>query len=49
MHIRLNTSERYKVDPRVMKERIDENHPWVTEMENMELSKKPYVTHINAS
>ena len=24
-------SERHKVDPRVMKEGIDENHPWVTD------------------
>ena len=31
MHISLKTSERHKVDPRVMKERIDENHPWVTD------------------
>ena len=31
MHIGLKTSDRHKFDPRVMKERIDENHPWVTE------------------
>ena len=31
MHIWLKTSERHKVDPRVMKEEIDVNHPWVTD------------------
>ena len=31
MHIWLKTSERHKVDPRVMKEGIDENRPWVTD------------------
>ena len=31
MHIWLKTSERLRVDPRVMKEGIDENHPWVTD------------------
>ena len=31
MHIWLKTSERHKAYPRVMKERINENHPWVTD------------------
>ena len=31
MHIWSKTSERHKVDPRVMKEGMDENHPWVTD------------------
>ena len=31
MYIWLKTSERHKVDQRVMKEKIDENHPWVTD------------------
>ena len=31
MHIWLKTSERRKMDLRVMKERIDDNHPWVTD------------------
>ena len=31
MYIWLKTSARHTVDPRVMKEGIDENHPWVTD------------------
>ena len=31
MHICLKTSEGHKINLRVMKERNDENHPWVTD------------------
>ena len=33
MHIWLKTSEHHTADPRVMKERISENHLWVTDDE----------------